>query len=127
MIKIVPQLNEVGFDNWFKALQIVAYNEDWYNVEDPAYDNEQGWQPSDFDPALVDRDSKRARKLCFTLMYKTCKDLEYFFEGIKLGDAIAAYNRITRAKQRRGLLLPRKHSQAAAWRSTMSICASLLR
>ena len=33
-------------------------------------------------------------------MYKTCKDLEYFFEGIKLGDVIAAYNRITRVYNR---------------------------
>ncbi len=48
----------------------------------------------------MDRESKRARKLCFTLMYKTCKDLEHHFEGIKLGDATAAYNRLTRVYNR---------------------------
>ena len=100
MIKIVPQLNEVGYDNWLKSLQLVAYSEDRYDKEGEMFDGEQGWQPSDFDVSLVDRTSKRARKMCFTLMYKTCKDLEYYFEGINLGDATAAYNRITRVYNR---------------------------
>ena len=28
MLKLVPQLNEVGYDIWLKAIQLVAYSED---------------------------------------------------------------------------------------------------
>ena len=46
MIKIVPQLNEVGFDNWLKALQIVAYSEDWYNVDALLTTTNRGGNPA---------------------------------------------------------------------------------
>ena len=100
MLKLVPQLNEVGYDIWLKAIQLVAYSEDWYDTEAGLFETEEGWQPSDFDMSLSEKSDKRARKLCFTLMYKTCKDLEYFFEGIKLGDVIAASNQIARIYNR---------------------------
>ena len=33
LLKIVPQLKEVGYDNWLKAFQIVAYSEEWYDED----------------------------------------------------------------------------------------------
>jgi hypothetical protein len=101
LLKIVPQLKEVGYDNWLKALQIVAYSEEWYDEDEIVLENENGWQPSDFDASLQDKDSKRHRKVCFTLMYKTCRFLEHFFEDVKLGDVIAAYKNITAVYNRK--------------------------
>ena len=62
LLKIVPQLSEVGYDGWLKAIQLVAYSEEWY--EDVTVDGEEpaGWQPSDFDPAKTDKKSKRNQK-----------------------------------------------------------------
>jgi len=67
LLKIVPQLKEVGYDNWLKAFQIVTYSEEWYDEDDLDLD-EVGWQPSDFDMSKVDATSKRHRKVCFTLI-----------------------------------------------------------
>ena len=98
MLKLLPQLAEVGYDGWIKALQLIAYNDGWYDPD--AEDASEHWEPSDFDPSLHDKKSKRDRKLCFTIMYKQCKGLEYLFEGVKLGDAVGAYKHITRVYNR---------------------------
>ena len=98
MLKILPQLAEVGYDQWIKALQIIAFDDNWFDPD--AEDAPEAWEPSDFDMHLHDRKSKRDRKLCFTVMYKQCKGLEYLFEGVKLGDAVGAYKHITRVYSR---------------------------
>lgn len=77
MLKILPQLAEVGYDAWIKALQLIAFSEEWYDPDDAAAPED--WQPSDFDGSLHDKKSKRDRKLCFTIMYKQCKVLEHLF------------------------------------------------
>ena len=98
MLKLLPQLAEVGYDRWIKGLQIIAFNDAWY---DPDAENAfEDWEPSPFDLTLNDKKSKRDHKLCFTVMYKRCTGLEYLFEGVKLGDAVGAYRHITRLYNR---------------------------
>ena len=80
------------------ALQLIAYGEKWYDPDDAG--TPDNWKPSNFDTSLHDSKSKRDRKLCFTIMYKQCKGLEYLFEGVKLGDAVGAYKHITRVYNR---------------------------
>ena len=41
MLKIVL-LNDVGYDIWLKAIQLVAYSEDWYDTEAGIFDTGEG-------------------------------------------------------------------------------------
>ncbi len=98
LLKILPQLAEVGYDEWMRSLQLIAYSEDWYDQAAP--DAPADWQPSDFDISLRDKESIRNRKICFTIMYKCCKGLEHLFEGVKLGDPVHAYKNLKRLNNR---------------------------
>ncbi len=99
LLKLVPQLDEVGYDKWLKSIQLVAYTEEWYDIYDDVFVDE-GWEPSNFDDELVDARSKSHRKMCFTLIIKTCIANEHLFEDVKLGDVKDAYDRIVRVYNR---------------------------
>jgi hypothetical protein len=98
LLKILPQLAEVGYDEWMRSLQLIAYSEDWYDTTAPDAPDE--WEPSNFDVSLQDKKSVRDRKICFTIMYKCCKGLEHLFEGVKLGDPVHAYKNLKRVYNR---------------------------
>ena len=100
LLKVVGQLSEVGFERWLKSIQHTAHRENWYDTEAGLFDTELGWQPSDFDPTQTDKKSKANYKLCYSLIYETCRDVDHLFEDVAIGDTIAAYARITRVYNR---------------------------
>ena len=105
LLKLVSPLQEVGFDKWFKELQLAGYNNDWYDNE--TFFSKLGWQPSDM-PEVTDAVPSSARKLlsrnrknCYALIVKSCKGLEQHFEGVPIGDVSALYEKITQVYLRK--------------------------
>ena len=101
MLKIVPMIKEVGYDEWLKKIQLVAYQYDWYNEDDFDEDNE--WDPTQFAPVNggnLSAADKRAKKVCFTLIFNTLKGHEHLLTSIAMGDTVAAFKAVTTYFQR---------------------------
>ena len=99
LLKLVPALQDKGFDKWLKGMQLAGFNNNWY--EDGIFFSTMGWQPSDM-PALADATSpkererlRRHRKHCYTLIMNTCEAMAQHFEGVPIGDVSALYAQIT--------------------------------
>lgn len=93
IMKIVPQLEEAGFDKWLKKLQLAAYQFDWYDPED--LEEGKDWTPETFDADDLSESDKKNKKMCFTTIYNTVDANSDLLEDVEMGDAAGAYRAIT--------------------------------
>ena len=64
LIKLMPSLKRVGFEDWLRSLQGVAAHAGWYDFEDK---HAEGWTPLDFDESVG---SKHQRMDAWTIITK---------------------------------------------------------
>ena len=91
-LQVLGKLEDIGYEGWVKNLQLIAYNYDWYDVDE----EEDGfvWTPLDMAEATTAK-QKKDKKTCFTLISKSAESKNHLLEDVALGDAAGAYRAIT--------------------------------
>ena len=93
---VLGKLEELGFEEWAKNLQLVAYNYDWYDADEE--DADYTWTPRVMEEASSAK-QKRDKKQCFTLI-KTSVDKKHLLEDVRFGDAAGAFTAIANYYER---------------------------
>ena len=93
---VLGKLEELGFEEWAKNLQLVAYHYDWYDADEE--DADYTWTPRVMEEASSAK-QKRDKKQCFTLI-KSSVDKKHLLEDVRFGDAPGAFAAIANYYER---------------------------
>ena len=91
-LQVLGKLEDIGYEGWVKNLQLIAYNYDWYDVDEE--EDDFVWTPLDMAEATTAK-QKKDKKTCFTLISKSAESKNHLLEDVALGDAAGAYRAIT--------------------------------
>ena len=93
---ILGKLNDVGFEEWVKNLQLIAYTYDWYDSDEE--DDGHTWTPRDMVEASSSK-QKKDKKQCFILI-KSSVEKKHLLEDVDMGDAPGAFTAIANYYER---------------------------
>ena len=95
-LHILGKLEDVGFEEWAKNLQLIAYNYDWYDPDEQ--EDDYTWTPR----VMVEASStkqKKDKKQCFTLI-RSSVEKKHLLEDVAIGDAPGAFTAIANYYER---------------------------